>query len=210
MNKFINIICLTFILSVTFFAQTNTDEYKKNEYYVGYSNQQVGNGNRRTFNGFEGAYVRNINRYFGIKADFSAAYRNNNFEATALGPTDNVFSYRGRINNSLYNVLGGVQIKDNASKKRFKPFAHALAGVGVNRFKVSTLTCTSGTCPDYVTNAPSATFNDRGFALALGGGLDIKINERIDFRVIQVDYNPIFSGGSRQDNIRFGIGFVFK
>ena len=45
--------------------------------------------------------------------------------------------------------------------------------------------------------------------MAVGGGLDIKINEKIDLRAIQVDYAPIFSG-FLQNNIRFGVGLVFK
>lgn len=210
MYKFINILCLTFVLSVAVFAQTNTDEYKKNEYYVGYSNQQVDFGSRRTYHGFEGAYVRNVHRYFGIKADVSGAYRNNNFEITGLGPTDNVYTFRGKSKNSVYNFLGGVQVKNNRSKARFKPFGHVLAGVAVNRFRSSNFTCTSGTCPDYILNAPAATFTNTNFSMALGGGLDIKINDKIDFRAIQVDYNPVFSGSGHQNNIRFGIGFVFK
>ena len=87
---------------------------------------------------------------------------------------------------------------------------HALIGVGINRYKSSNFRCTSGNCPGYVTSTPSFTFTDKGFSAALGGGLDIKINDRIDFRAIQVDYNPIFNGGYRQNNVRFGVGFVFK
>ncbi|HVE55223.1 MAG TPA: hypothetical protein VNB22_00235 [Pyrinomonadaceae bacterium] len=210
MYKFINILCLTFVLSVAAFAQTNTDEYKKNEYYVGYSNQQVDAGNFQTLNGFEGAYVRNVHRYFGIKADVSAGYRRDSFNFSVSDPTNGNYSYSGKYSTAVYNFLGGVQVKNNASKARFKPFAHALAGVAVRRFKNSPLICTAGTCPTFILNANGGTFTNTNFALAVGGGLDIKINDKIDFRAIQVDYNPIFGTGSRQDNVRFGIGFVFK
>lgn len=210
MKEFIKVLCLTFVLGVSIFAQTNSDEYKKNEYYVGYSNQQVDSGIHQTFNGFEAAYVRNVHRFFGIKGDVSGAYRNNSFQATLTDPTNGTYSYRGDVNRAVYNFLGGVQIKDNASKARFKPFAHALAGVAVNRAKFSPLTCTSGTCPSFITNASGGTFTNTNFSMALGGGLDIKINDKIDFRAIQVDYNPVFGSGSVQNNVRFGIGVVFK
>jgi hypothetical protein len=211
MIKFIKIFCLTCVLGASAFAQTQTDEYKKNEFYVGYSNQQIDSGNYRTANGFEGAYTRNIHKYFGIKGSVSGAYRTDNFDFTSTTgtmPTE-TYSYHQKSNRSVYNFLGGVQIKNNASGARFKPFGHALAGVAVIRNKID-ITCTSGNCPAFITTLDNLSFSNTHFAAAVGGGLDIKINDKIDFRAIQVDYNPIFRSGFRQDNIRFGVGFVFK
>ena len=211
MIKFIKILCLTCVLTVSAFAQTQTDEYRKNEFYVGYSNQQLESGDYRTANGFEGAYVRNIHRYFGIKGSVSGAYRNDSFEPTFTDPTNGTFSYRIKTSDAVYNFLGGVQVKNNASEARFKPFAHALAGVAVTRSKISAPVCTAGTCPSIINNGAAFTFTNTNFAAAVGGGLDIKINEKIDFRAIQVDYNPIYRGGNNwQNNIRFGVGVVFK
>lgn len=195
-------------MSVSIFAQDQTDEYKKNEFYVGYSNQQIDSGNYRTTNGFQGSYVRNVHRYFGIKADVSGAYGNQTFNGSGTDTTSTPFTYRQKSNSSLYNFLGGVQVKNNASKARFKPFAHALAGVAVTREKF-TIACTSANCPSGLNF--SGNFTDKHFAMAFGGGLDIKINDKIDFRAIQVDYNPIFRGGGFwQHNFRLGIGIVFK
>lgn len=71
-------------------------------------------------------------------------------------------------------------------------------------------------------------FDDAGFAAAFGGGLDVRLNDRIDIRVIQIDYNPMrfdFSdfgaigvpgtptplGDPKRTlhNFRIGIGIVF-
>lgn len=52
-------------------AQTTTDDYKKNEFFVGYSHQR---SEENSNNGFEVSAVRNFSRYFGIKGDFSAAF----------------------------------------------------------------------------------------------------------------------------------------
>jgi hypothetical protein len=82
MSKLIKAFFLTTILSVCVFAQSGSGEYKRNEFYGGYSNQQVDNFDRQTFNGFEAAYVRNIRRYVGIKGDFSAAYRRDDFSSS--------------------------------------------------------------------------------------------------------------------------------
>jgi opacity protein-like surface antigen len=213
MFKLIKILCLTCVLTLTAFAQTQTtDEYEKNEYYVGYSHQQVEGGDvYRPVNGAEFSYVRNVHRYFGLKGDISAAYRGN--ETFQINTTDattgNAYAYQGRFRSSVYNFLGGVQVKNNASRARVKPFGHALAGVALQRSKNTALTCVQGNCPSFVTNSAPFSFKTTNFALALGGGLDIRLSDRVDFRAIQVDYNPIFRSGV-QNNVRFGVGFVFK
>lgn len=207
MNKLVNALCLTFVLWGAVFAQNDSDEFKKNEFYVGYSNQRVEIGDRRAFNGIEFSATRNFSRYFGIKADFSAAKRS----SSSTYPLSNVTTANTvttDVNSSLYNFLGGVQIKDNATKARFKPFAHALAGVAHTRDRFATF-CTQANC----TIQPfGGTFkiNDTGFGGAFGGGLDIKVNDRIDFRAIQVDYNPVYTRRSFDNNIRIGVGIVFK
>lgn len=217
MYKFIKILCLTCVFALTAFAQNQqsrqqTDDYRKNEYYLGYSNQQTDSGGYRSANGFQGSYVRNIKRYMGIKADFSAAFDKETFDYTTIDPTtpgNPTYTVRQRSNNSTYNILGGVQFKNNASNARFKPFGHALAGVAILRSKFNA-TCTSAYCPPFVTNYPNFTYTSRNLAFAVGGGLDIKINDKIDVRAIQVDFNPIWRGGGFwQKNIRIGAGIVF-
>ena len=122
-------------------------------------------------------------------------------EATADVNIDN--------NSSVYNFLGGIQIKDNASKRRIKPFAHALIGAVHNRSKTENITCISN-CSNFNSNTRDFSSSDTGFGGAFGGGLDIKINDRIDFRAVQFDYNPVYSRSRVDNNFRFGIGFVFK
>lgn len=211
MYKLIKALCLSIVLGViTAAAQTtNPDEYKKNEYYVGYSNQQVDELGRTSFNGVEGSYTRNVHRYFGIRATVSAAFKNRTFRVLS-DPNTGTYGFQQDQNRAVYNFLGGIQIKDNATEKRFKPFAFALGGVAVNHTKLKNLRCTSGNCPTPIPVISNRTFTDTGIAGAFGGGLDIKINDRIDFRAIQVDYNPIYSDSRVDNNIRIGIGIVFK
>jgi hypothetical protein len=211
MNKLIKAICLSIILSVSVLAQTDNtdDEYKKWEFYGGFSNQRIDVPNDQQFNGFEASATRNFNRYFGIKADVSGAYRSSSSTyPISSGGTTNTFTTES--DNSLYNFLVGVQVKDNATRARFKPFAHALVGVAHTSTKLATF-CATSNCTAQSPFVPS-TFkrNDTGFGGAFGGGLDIRINNRIDFRAIQVDYNPVYTGSSFDNNIRLGIGFVFK
>lgn len=209
MNRLIAAFCLSIVLCVGVFAQADED-YKKNEFYVGFSHQQVGNSGRVPFNGFEVSAVRNVHRYFGIKADVSGAYRNREFTSPSFVSGGVIYpAVNFESNRSLYNFLGGVQIKDNASTRRFKPFAHALVGVAHNRSKTKFISCISN-CSSPALNTSDFTFSDTGFGGAFGGGVDIKVSDRVDFRLIQVDYNPVYTNSRVDDNFRFGIGFVFK
>jgi hypothetical protein len=56
---------------------------------------------------------------------------------------------------------------------------------------------------------PDFTEKDTGFAAAFGGGIDIRASNRIDIRVIQIDYNPTRLFDGTQHNLRVGIGIVF-
>lgn len=212
MKKLLKALCLTLVLCLPALAQNaaTEDEYKKNEFYVGYSNQQSDGFRGQTSHGVQGSYVRNISRYLGIKGDFSAAFQNETFRTTTIDLNGNPQTFSVEDKNSRYTFLGGIQIKDNASKARFKPFVHALAGAAVSRskFQLPSLICSGNNClPSGIT---TIDFNRTNFSAALGGGLDIKINKRLDFRAFQVDYNPIFGSGTRQNSVRLGIGLVFK
>ena len=83
-----------------------------------------------------------------------------------------------------------------------------MGGVGHARFKVDSITCSNTTvnCNNIVTGSESET----GLAGAFGGGLDIKVSERVDLRLVQFDYNPVRLDGSTLHNFRIGIGLNFK
>jgi hypothetical protein len=194
------------------------DDYKKGEFFVGYSNGQVdtgfsgftsvptGIGDRTTFHGFNTSGVYNLGRYVGVKADVSGTYNTTRFSfPVTTGATTQTVSFD--TSNALYNVLGGVQIKDNSTEKRFKPFVHALGGLGHARAKISNVTCTTTVM---INCAQILEASENGFAAALGGGIDIRVNDRIDFRLVQIDYNPVILDESTSHNYRFGIGIVFK
>jgi hypothetical protein len=71
------------------------------------------------------------------------------------------------------------------------------------------------------------TIHDRttSLALKLGGGIDVHLSPRLDFRIIEVDYEPIFAKdrntpvegffeqrvkGKTAQNITFGVGVVWR
>ena len=202
-------------------AAAQTDDYKKGEFYVGYSNGQVDTGvdsgssasdffrDRGNFNGVNVSGVYNVSRYVGIKGDVSATYNKTRFSETFVvpgtGPGTGTFTASFNTNNSLYNVVGGVQLKDNSREGTFKPFAHAMVGLAHGRTKVRDVVCTPVlTCP-----VVEDSFSDNGLSGIIGGGLDIKVSKSIQIRAIQVDYNPVRIGGATNHNLRLGAGIVF-
>jgi len=196
------------------FAQS-TDDYNKYDIFAGYSHNRVDTGigdndpqlddiidEREGFHGFNASVTRNVTRYVGFKFDLSGHYNQTTLPVAGTAQLD--------LDSSLYNFLGGVQLKDNSKETRFKPFAHAL--VGAAHAKVEG-TFSNNVCIAVFPSPCPANFDesDTGFAGAFGGGLDIRASERVDIRAFQFDYNPtrLFGGGT-QHNFRVGIGIVFR
>lgn len=201
------------ILTCASLAAAQSD-YKKFEIFAGYSHNRIDTGiddddldlsdvidEREGFHGFNAAVTGNISRYVGLKFDVSGHFKSQTLP---------IFSIQNAVDvdSRLFNFLGGVQIKDNSSEKTFKPFAHALAGVahGRNRVNIRQVGCVAifpSPCP------VEETISETGFGAAFGGGIDIRANDRIDIRVIQLDYNPTRLFDSTQHNFRIGVGIVF-
>ena len=181
------------------------DDYKKFEFFGGYSHNFVNTDSfdeREGFPGFETAATANLSRYFGLKFDFSAHFKDKSVPLfTIQGGSGSL-----EIDSQLYNFLGGVQLKDNSSDSRFKPFAHALVGAAHARNKLDFNSV--GCIAIFPSPCVNQKVSETGFAGAFGGGLDIRANDRIDIRVIQADYNPTRLFGSTQHNFRIGAGIV--
>jgi opacity protein-like surface antigen len=172
------------------------DEYPKNELFVGYSYQSADinsltpDPGRAGLHGVNFEYTRNINSVVGVTADFSGHVRRETL-ATGAGEF--------RHDSEQYNLLGGLQLKAR-NRSRVTPFAHALFGGGLFRGFSAVLLPSSNTY----------FFDDaKSFAMAFGGGLDIRASRRVTVRAVQADYNPTFFGQGRQDNFRLSFGVVF-
>ena len=217
MKKFILALSITALAAAMSFAQA--DDYKKGEGYIGYSNAQVDTGidsdddlseffnDRVTLHGVNVSGVYNMNRYFGLKGDISAAF-NSRRDTVSLTSGGNTLDVSAKTNNSLYNFVGGVQLKDNSREGRFKPFAHAMVGGAHARTKINDFVCEPSNLCAAVVIAPES-FNSTGFSGVFGGGLDIRVSDRFQVRAFQVDYNPTRIEGITQHNARFGAGIVF-
>jgi hypothetical protein len=209
---------IAIISAVAASAQAVVDDYKKGEFFIGYSNGQVDTGldsgssvrdffrDRASFNGVNVSGVYNVSRYVGIKGDVSATFNGTDFSETFVDPgTGTTFTASFDTTNSLYNVVGGVQVKDNTREGTFKPFAHAMVGLGHVRTKVNDVVCT----PVLLCPVTEDSFSDNGFSGVFGGGIDFRLNNTIQIRAIQVDYNPLWINSQVDHNLRIGAGIVF-
>src|SRR4030095_14278270 len=195
---------------------TKTDEYPKFEVFVGYS--AFGEANSRgisfgadrritgdygTNTGFEASLIRNFSKHFGIKGDFSAHFNDESGRGpiTACTPTCTTVTQDAQLKSRVYNFLAGPEFKAR-NRTRVTPFAHVLAGV-------------AHTSANFTT--PGPTFNlrleksDNSFAMALGGGLDIRASKRVSFRGV-LAYNPVFVKDSvmrTRDFVRLSLGVLF-
>lgn len=190
------------------------DDYKRFEFFGGFSHNRIDTGigdedpdlrdiidEREGFNGFNTSVTGNISRYVGLKFDFSGHFKSRTFP---FETTTNAIDVDSRV----FNFLGGVQLKDNSTEKTFKPFAHALVGAAHARNRIN---FSNDFCIAIVPSPCPADFtaSETGLAGAVGGGIDIRASNRVDIRVIQIDYNPTRLFDSTQHNFRIGFGIVF-
>lgn len=209
MRKLLFLAVLIVACASVSFAQSA--DYNKVEFYGGYSHNRVDTGigdsdtslrdvidEREGFHGFNTSLTGNITRYVGLKFDLAGHFKEKSFPFLGTARVD--------VESSVYNFLGGVQLKDNSTETRFKPFAQALVGAARARNQVdfTDVVCAAvfpSPCTDF-------TETDTGFAGAFGGGLDIRASKRIDIRVVQIDYNPTRVFDGTQHNFRIGAGIV--
>jgi opacity protein-like surface antigen len=207
------LLCSALLVSA---QSTKPDDYPKFEGFVGYS--ALGEANSRgisfgadrratgdygTNTGFEASLIRNFGKHFGIKGDFSAHFSDESSRGpiTICTPTCTTVTQDAQLKTRVYNFLAGPEFKARNST-RFTPFAHVLGGF-------------AHTSANFTT--PGPTFNlllkksDNSFAMALGGGLDIRASKRVSFRAM-MDYNPVFVNDSvagTRDFVRFSLGVLF-
>jgi len=149
-------------------------DYPKAEVFMGYQwirfGSAMGGNPNVNFNGGGGSVAYNFNPMFGLKAEFTGSgFGDHYFTADdgtrTLTKSGNMFTY-----------MFGPQV--TLMRGKAQPFGHLLMGGAYSNFYGN------------VSGSTSAT-QDAGkhaFALAFGGGLDVKVSKSIAVRAFQVDY----------------------
>jgi opacity protein-like surface antigen len=178
----------------------SAQDYPKAEIFGGYNyaSSDVTGPGRTNLNGWNGAATANINRWFGIKADFSGLYGSKSV-GNILGAPCPPFCNAVNVHTHIHSFLFGPQLSYRMDK--FTPFAHALFGVGHTSVSIAVP----------VTGLPGLNFglSDTNFAMALGGGVDYNFRHRLAWRA-GADYLQTRSFGSTPSNFRVSTGIVYR
>lgn len=167
---------------------------------------------RGLFQGFDTSVTYNVNRYVGIKGNVTGHFRSKPYTDDIAGSLETITRKE-----SVVNYLVGLQVKDNAKKGRIKPFAHALFGAATYNYKATNVAPTAPQDNFEITAKTTA------FAMKFGGGIDVRVNRRMDVRLIEFDYNPVLirdfplvgdpfgavQHNKTANNFTFGFGVVF-
>ena len=192
-----------------FVGAAAAQDYPKAEAYMGYTYVHFYSQNvvpSLNLNGGSAQFAYNINRWFSPVLD-AGAVTNNSFGGL-------------NINNTQLFFMGGPRF--SLRRKRFRPYIQAVFG-GVYYTASSPISgfVTQGPTflPLPVDNQVTARLgvSQTKFAMAIGGGFDVRLTRRIFFRPGSVDYYYTRIGDFRgpgdnsQNNIRFtaGLDFMF-
>src|SRR5262245_37819574 len=220
------------VLFFTLLALSATSLFSQSDvkprYFIGYSNLQsegLPNNNdpdniispdfldrRSTLHGVNAEATLPIQN-FGITGDFS-------FNRNKLS-SDFANASQSMKTDVFYFVAGpSFQFRNQS---RFEPFVRLMGGAARTNFEISTRR-------DLAAGSVNSEFDtgSTDLALMVGGGVDMRLNDRVTLRILQVDYAPIFLGdravrvlgqagalqaaeleGHRQDHVRFSFRVTF-
>ena len=144
----------------------------------------------------------NFGSVWGLKADFMGYT-----QGSGLKNQLHDLGYTGQVNGNLFTYMFGPQVKKHSGT--VQPFAEFLFGAAHTNAYTAILTAEG--------KLLSGSGNNNGFAMALGGGIDIRVARHVALRPIEVDYllthftaNKI-NYSAYQNNFRYvgGLDFLF-
>src|SRR5262245_43042468 len=159
MRKLFFIAALALALPIIAQAQDSP----RTEIFGGYSYLRLNDdlNDDKDLNGWNASVNQNILKWLGFKADFSGHYGNSTF---ILGTGADL---------NTYLFLFGPQFSLRRWD-RIQPFGHVLFGA------------VRANADSFVTGGPH--FSDTAFAMAVGGGLDVKVLDKLYVRLVMGDF----------------------
>ncbi|QQS46372.1 MAG: hypothetical protein IPM66_21090 [Acidobacteriota bacterium] len=154
-------------------------------------------------NGWNASLAYSPLRWLGFVADFSGHY--GDIDHKIMTPFQNATL---GLNTDVHNFLFGPQF--SARQDNYTAFARAMVGATVIDASATSL-------------GESFSDGESGFAFGVGGGFDVRISDRISWRIIQADYirarfsqpKVVINGETLSESIpintvRISSGFVFR
>lgn len=137
---------------------------------------------RRGFPGGAASLTWNLQPHLGVQARLEGRGRSETFVDDFGGITQTI-----GVRERSWGFYAGLQWKENRHDRRWKPFAHALAGV-VRYTDRQAQTVDAFPEFDYVAEDAFTSL-----ALKLGGGLDVRLGRHVDLRAVEASYSPVFA-----------------
>ncbi len=182
MRKLFLIAAVMLVSSITAQAQENSPS---TEIFGGYSYLHGDDDNGGVdLHGWNVSFNQNIVKWAGIKADFSGHY----------GDVAFLPGQRADLQSHLFLVGPQFSLR---KYERVTPYVHALFGV-------------MRTDLIYFDPTGKISLRDSAFAMALGGGLDIKVIDNLAIRLFQTDYVLTRFNDDTQHHFRASTGLVLR
>ena len=209
MKRFFSVTSLILVASLSTMAQ----DYPKAEVFGGYSflhaddSLSFRSAGGANLHGWNASVTANLDRWFGLTADFSGHYDSSSSIQELVPPFPPGFppipSFTTTVKSStnVHTFMVGPRFSYRKNEK-ITPFAHVLFGVSRRHLDSDVSFIGFG--------RTSFSANDTSFAGAVGGGLDVAMGKNLALRVIQADYLLTRAFGNNANNARISTGIVFR
>lgn len=172
-------------------ASSSSDSFHRFDFFAGYSflNNNIGQVDEgepvQLDHGYAASVTFNLNRNFGILADFS-------------GHNGSVNQFNTHQNEDQYYFLFGPSVSHSFGKARIS--GHVLVGLANQHLG------------ERFTNDSEDNFGEKehNFAAGVGGSFDWMFTERFGWRVLQFDYLTSIFDGERVNNVRGSTGLIVR
>jgi len=159
----------------------------------------------QNLNGGGGSFAYYWKDLFGVKADFQG-YASTTTHFTVPTGNANVPAGTYSVNGNLFTYLFGPVIQPR--KAKIAPYGQILFGAAHSNVYSNLF---------HVSSAAGSAPSNNAFAMAVGGGLDLKLTRHWTLRPVEADYlltnfnSDFVSGGNRvQNNFRYAAGVTFR
>jgi hypothetical protein len=179
------VVMMIFVSAVSGYAQQEKPKYEVTGgySYTGFESQNM--------NGWFGSFAGTVNPWLGLAGDLSGHYASQSASGGGFSVS---------ADTSLYSYRFGPRISKPVGQ-RMTPFAQMLFGGATLRTSGST---TTGSETFDVTQSVN------GFAMGLGGGLDIDASERIGIRLLQAEYSMLRVQSQNLNGVRLSFGLIYR
>jgi len=168
------------------------------EFFGGYSYFHRESGDN--LNGWNASIAANLNKWFGLVADFSGHYDSSSSRFQISQPGFPLISTSSETTTRLHTFMMGPRFSYRKNEK-ITPFAHILLGAARLH---------NGFDATFSGGHTSFSFNSTRFSGAVGGGLDVRLSKLLALRVVQAEYVFQDFGSSNHNHARVSVGLVFR